>query len=111
MSYRHVLELLGAAGLVATVGFLARYTWTVRWFRTAIGQHMWWFSLLNAEFFGLWAWSVWAGPKLPAERVITVGFMAQFVVLAGWRWWLFEVEQRRVRRGDRGGGPDRRPAA
>jgi hypothetical protein len=95
VSYIGLLKCLAAAGTVVTVLFLARYSFLARWWRTPMGRHMWWFSLLNAEFFALFAWSLFVGPKLPYQRALTALFMAQFVVLSGWRWWLFEAEQRR----------------
>lgn len=97
MTYVQVLRVLYSSGLIFAAGFWLRYTFGVTWYRTSMGKHMWWFSLLNLEFFALITWSAFVGPKLPFEKVITIVFVLQFVVLLGWRWLLFEAEYRRGR--------------
>lgn len=94
---RWVNDALLLAGVLASWGFIARYTQTYRWWRTDLGAHLVTFSACVGAFYTYFA-VVLIWPGLPGKAIIrTVLFVALTAAMV-WRWAIFEQVRRQTKR-------------
>lgn len=87
-----------AVGFIAAWGFVIRYTSLAPWYTTAIGQHFVSMTSSVGAFFGLYL-ILALYPDFPGRGAIRFVLLIAIVANCVWRWALFEIDERRMRRG------------